>query len=107
MCKKRQRRNQNKKEYKYIYQSYTNHYYNNNHYIIGNLFLPVLCALVVACVSMGSRSLLKLSQPGSYWQAWKILGAVSEAERYRGIFFAENNALVPDGEHLFVVQYKQ
>ena len=28
------------------------------------------------CVSGGSRGLLKLSQPGKYWQAWKILGAV-------------------------------
>lgn len=53
---------------KYIYQSYTNHYYNNIHYI-GNLFLPVYCP---ACVfPVGSRSLLKLSQPGRWWQAGK------------------------------------
>ena len=39
----------------------------------GNLFLPVLCVLS-ACVA-GSRSLLKLSQPGSYWEpgsCWQV-----------------------------------
>ena len=65
-----------------IYQSYTNHYYNNNHYIIGNLFLPVLCVCPAGVCSAGSRSLLKLSQPGSCWQvgrnwqAWKILASL-------------------------------
>ena len=39
----------------------------------------------------GSKGLLKFSQPGRYWQAWKILGAVPEAEWYRGIFLPENN----------------
>ena len=55
--------------------SYTNYYYNNNHYTIGNLFLPVCCVdLVVVCVfPVGSSGLLKLSQPGKYWQAWYLL----------------------------------
>ena len=63
-----------------------------------------------ACVPGGSMGLLKLSQPGrnwqawkilaslentgkpgKYWQAWKILGAVSEAVRYWGIFCRKNN----------------
>ena len=63
----------------------------------------------------GIGGLLKLSQPGRNWQAWKILASlaetgkpgscwqagkyweVSEARRYWGIFFAENNGRGSDG----------
>ena len=35
------------------------------------------CVLVLVCVpGAGSRSLLKLSQPGRNWQAWKILASL-------------------------------
>ena len=74
---------------------------------MGIFSCPCVVCVFQVCVSLGSRGLLKLSQHGSYWQAWQKLGAVPEVERYWGMFFAENNALVLDGEHLFVVQYKQ
>ena len=35
----------------------------------------VVCVLVLAC-SWWTGRLLKLSQPGSYWQAWKILASL-------------------------------
>ena len=47
------------------------------------------CVVRLVCVPGGSRSLLKLSQPGSYWQAGKYW-EVPEAERYWGFFFSEN-----------------
>ena len=43
-----------------------------------------LCVLSGRCVCAGSRGLLKLSQPGSYWQAGKYW------ERYWGLCFSEN-----------------
>ena len=62
---------------------------------------------------VGSRSLLKLSQPGSYWQAWKILASLENTgggtggysllrisagqRRYRGLFCRKNNGIEPDG----------
>ena len=73
----KQKKNKQNKTNKYIYQSYTNYYYNNNPYI-GNLFLPVLCACVVGVCVAGSRGLLKLSQVGRSWQAGKSW-MVSEA----------------------------
>ena len=69
------------KKNKYISLSYTNNYYNNNPYTIGNLFLPVCCV----CVPGGSRSLLKLSQAGKCWDVGRSW------ERCWGIFFSENN----------------
>ena len=103
----------------YIYQSYTNYYYNNNHYPLGNLFLPVLCACCPAGVfPVGSRSLLKLSQAGKCWLAgrcwqagkcwercrrWSGVGGCSHKRItgtlpwYRGIFCRKNNGIEPDG----------
>ena len=54
------------------------------------------CVVRLVC-SAWSRSLLKLSQAGSCWQAWKILGVVSEAERCWGLCFGKNNGIEPDG----------
>lgn len=70
---------------------------------MGIFSCPCCVCVVGVCVSGGSRGLLKLSQLGSYWQAWKILaslentgsgvggGAVWQAERCWGICFSENN----------------
>ena len=48
MYKKKAKKKLQKKTNKYTYSSYTNYYYNNNHYTIGNLFLPALCCLPLA-----------------------------------------------------------
>ena len=36
----------------------------------------VVCVLSGWCVPGGSKGLLKLSQPGKYWQAWQILASL-------------------------------
>ena len=87
------------------------------------------------CVPGGSSGLLKLSQVGRCWQAGKCwercrrrsgaggysllrISAVSVALYFcenngtsaawtMPLSWPENNALVLDGEHLFVVQYRQ
>ena len=88
---------------KYIYQSYTNYYYNNNHYIIGNLSCPCVVRVVGVCVPGGSRSLLKLSQSGSCWDVgrrWERCRRRSGTGGYSllritavsvALYFCENN----------------
>lgn len=92
----------------YIYQSYINHYYNNNHYTMGIFSCPcVVCPGGGVCA--GSRGLLKFSQVGRCWQAgkyWKrcIGEAVSEVKRCWGFFSAENNGGV-GGRWQFLTVY--
>ena len=88
MCKKAKKINSKKN--KYIYQSYTNHYYNNNHYTIGNLFLPVLCVRLVVCVER-EQELVKIFTRWQVLVGWQKLEAVSEAERCWGMFWKKNN----------------
>lgn len=46
MCKKKAKKINSKKN-KYIYPSYTNHYYNNNHYIWESFPARVVCVRLV------------------------------------------------------------
>ena len=56
---------------------------------MGTFPARVVCPGAGVCLE-GGRGLLKLSQPGSCWQAGKYWELVSEAERCWGMFFAEN-----------------
>lgn len=81
----KKRKNKQKQNKINIYPSYTNHYYNNNHYIMGIFSCP--CCVRPGgrrCVPGGSRCLLKFSQVGSLWQVgkcWAVSGLVSAALR--------------------------
>ena len=69
----------------------------------------MLCVVVAACVSMGSKGLLKLSQPGRCWQAgkyWERCRRQSGTGGYSlpritavsgALYSVENNGIEPDG----------
>ena len=80
-----------KKKNKYIY-----------HLIIKTIIIIILilgifsCPCVVCpgggvCVLGGKQELVKTFTTWQVLASWQVLGAVSEAERYWGLFFAENN----------------
>ena len=51
----------------------------------------VLCVPGGVCVPGGSRTLVKTFTSWQELVSWQVLEMVSEAERYWGMFFAENN----------------
>ena len=69
---------------------------------MGTFPARVLCVPGGVCVA-GSRGLLKLSQPGRSWQAWKILASLVPGaggyvfERITAVsgalYFVENNGI--------------
>ena len=68
MCKKAKKINSKKN--KYIYPSYTNHYYyNNNHYTMGIFSCPC-CVCCPAGVCGGEQELVKT------FTSWKILASL-------------------------------
>ena len=79
----------------YISSSYTNYYYNNNHSIMGIFSCP--CVLPWWCVFGGKQGLVKTFTAWQKLASWQEMGAVSEAERYWGIFCRKNNGREPDG----------
>ena len=91
---------------KYINQSYNKDYYNNNHYTIGNLFLPA-CVVRLVC-PRGKQGLVKTFtswQVLASWQelaSWQILdGAggcsllrITEGQRWQFLTIHIENVII-------------
>ena len=59
--------------------------------ILGIFSCPCVVWVLSVCVLGGEQWLVKTFTSWQVLGCWQVLGAVSEAERYWGLFFAENN----------------